>query len=121
MERSVFALQSFPPKKSNTRIKRATLNAAEMEKIGRVDIVVHKQRVLSVCDVIESDARSEVETQQSEPAFGVQIQRKIRGKATRVRLFDQLSSLVDDAEWIAAPPFHRIGQVELLHQRRPAP
>src|SRR5262249_17212595 len=112
---------SFPPQKSNTRSKLAPLNAAEVEKLGGVDIIVYHTRIPSVCDVVESGAQGEVETQQSDPPFAVQIQRKKAGKAAGIRIFDQPSILVDDAEWIAAPPFHRIRQIDFLHQRRPAP
>jgi hypothetical protein len=61
MERSVFALELFPPQKPNTRSKLAPLNAAEIEKSGRIDIVVYRDRVPSVRDVVEPAAQSQVE------------------------------------------------------------
>jgi len=66
--------KSFPPQKPNTRSKYASLNSAETEKLTRVDIVVYRERVLSVCDVVEPAAQSEVEAQQPNPPLGVQIQ-----------------------------------------------
>src|SRR5262245_43672285 len=121
MGRSVFAPQSFPPQKPNTRGKHSSLNAAETEKWVRVDIVVYRRRVPSIRDVIEPAAQSQVEAQYSDPPLGVQIQRKIVWKATGIRRFDQLSILVEDAERIAAPPFQRIRQGEFLYKRRRAP
>src|SRR5690554_2481866 len=113
--------RSFPSQKSDAHVERAPLGAAEMEKLGGVDIVIYRRRVLSVRDVVESGAQGEVEAHQSEPPFGVQVERKIAGKAAGIGRFDQSSLLIDDAEWVAASPFNRIRQIDLLHQRRPAP
>ena len=52
--------KSFPPQKPNTRSKDAPLNSAETEKLSGVDIVVYRERVLSVCDIVEPAAQSEV-------------------------------------------------------------
>ena len=76
---------------------------------------------MPVGDVVEPAAKRPLVAQESKPSLEVEVQRKVVGKTARPGRADEQLLLVEHTERVAVAPVERVGEVESLHERQPAP
>jgi len=86
-----------------------------------VHVVVHRERVPVVGDVIEAGAQGPLEAQRAESALEMHVQREVRRITVRTRRAHKLLILIHQAERKPVAPVKPISERAFPGQRQPTP